>query len=124
MGLTGWSNGLWAFSSKVRSRSASPSLSLWLCVLLNFLSALATAAQTSIATESIPNNAYSGDKACEQCHSAIYESYRKTAMARASGPVQGNLIPGEFIHKPSHLHCKVSEEAGHAWLNFDREGAG
>jgi hypothetical protein len=91
---------------------------------LNFLTALATAGQTRISTEPIPNNAYSGDKACEQCHSAIYESYRKTAMARASGPVQGNLIPGEFIHKPSHVHYKVSEEGGHAWLNFDREGAG
>jgi len=45
-------------------------------------------------------------------------------MARTSGPVQGNLIPGEFIHNLSHVHCKVSEERGHAWLNFDREGAG
>src|SRR6266850_954150 len=124
MGLTGLSKGPGTFLSKARSRSASACIPLWFFVLLNFLTALATAGQTRISTESIPNNAYSGDKACEQCHSAIYESYRKTAMARASGPVQGNLIPGEFIHKPSHLHCKVSEEAGHAWLNFDREGAG
>jgi len=74
MGLTGWSNGLWTFFGKVWNRSASPKLSLWLCVLLNFLSALATAAQTDSATESVPHNAYSGDKACQQCHFAIYES--------------------------------------------------
>src|SRR6202171_6726324 len=109
MGLTGWSKRLWGFFSKVGSSSTSPSLSLWLCVLLNFLSAHATAAQTSIATESIPRSPLSGDKSCQQCHSAIYESYRKTAMARTSGPVQGNLIPGEFVHATSNVHYKVFE---------------
>lgn len=43
-------------------------------------------------------------------------------MARASGPAQGNLISGEFIHAPSHIHYRVFEESGHAWLSFDREG--
>jgi predicted CXXCH cytochrome family protein len=44
-------------------------------------------------------------------------------MARASGPVQGNLIPGEFVHATSNVHYKVFEEGTHAWLSFDREGA-
>jgi predicted CXXCH cytochrome family protein len=64
----------------------------------------------------------SGDKICEPCHAKIYQSYEQTAMARASGPAVGNLIPGEFTHAPSNVHYKVYEQEGHAWLSFDRDG--
>ena len=44
-------------------------------------------------------------------------------MAKASGPAIGNLIPGDFNHAPSHVHYRIFEESGRAWLSFDREGA-
>ena len=68
-------------------------------------------------------SAYTGDKACERCHVEIYQNYQKTAMARASGPANGNLIPGEFFQAPSRVRYKVYEQDGRAWLSFDRDGA-
>lgn len=105
-----------------RSFLAPAYLILWFFVLLNFHDALGIAGPSSISTEPLPNKGYVGDKACQKCHPVIYESYRKTAMAQASGPAQGSLIPGDFIHAPSHVHYKVYEEGGHTWLSFDREG--
>lgn len=43
-------------------------------------------------------------------------------MGRASGPAQGNLIPGEFTHPQSRVHYKIYQQDGRAWLSFDREG--
>jgi hypothetical protein len=122
MGLTHWGQRFGTFLSKARSRPASVDHLVWFFVLLNSLNTLDIAAQTNIPTELVPTNTYVGDKVCQQCHAAIYESYRKTAMARASGPAPGNLIPGELTHASSHVHYRLLEESGHAWLSFDREG--
>jgi tetratricopeptide (TPR) repeat protein len=62
------------------------------------------------------------DAACAHCHDKIYRSYEKTAMARASGPSKGNVIGGEFTHKPSGVHYRVYEKDGKVWLSFDRTG--
>lgn len=43
-------------------------------------------------------------------------------MAHASGPIAGNVIPGEFTHKSSGVHYKIQEAGGHVWLEFDRDG--
>ena len=65
---------------------------------------------------------YVGNEACARCHSAIYESYERTAMARASGPAIDVLTPAEFTHKESGVHYRIYAESGRAWLNFDRAG--
>jgi hypothetical protein len=123
MNLAGSCKRFGIFLGTARNRSASVLFVLSFLVLLNFRNVLDIAGQTNIPAEPIPNRFYAGDKVCQPCHSAIYENYRKTAMARASGPAAGNLIPGEFIHAPSHVQYQVLEESGRAWLGFDREGA-
>jgi predicted CXXCH cytochrome family protein len=70
----------------------------------------------------VDRNGYVGSQACARCHSAIYESYQKTAMAHASGPAIDVLTPAEFTHKESGIHYRLYEENGRAWLSFDRLG--
>ena len=67
-------------------------------------------------------NGYIGNEACARCHSAIYQSYRRTAMAQASGPAIDALTPAEFTHKESGVHYRIYSEKGSAWLSFDRPG--
>jgi len=100
-----------------------PRLSVWCFAPLILLSALETTARTRASPGAVPDNSYIGDRACQQCHAGIYESFLKTAMARASGPAKGSLIPGDFNHAASHVHYRVFEASGHAWLSFDREGS-
>ncbi len=69
-----------------------------------------------------PNEGYVGNEPCARCHSSIYESYQRTAMARASGPAIETLSPAEFAHKPSGVHYRIYTEGGQAWLSFDRSG--
>jgi tetratricopeptide (TPR) repeat protein len=65
---------------------------------------------------------YVGNEACARCHSSIYDSYQRTAMARASGPALDALTPMEFTHKESGVHYRIYAENGRAWLSFDRPG--
>jgi tetratricopeptide (TPR) repeat protein len=67
-------------------------------------------------------NGYVGNQACARCHSAIYNSYQRTAMALASGPAIEALMPAEFTHKESGVHYRIYAENGRAWLSFDRPG--
>ncbi len=60
---------------------------------------------------------------CAPCHREIYERYRTTPMANASGPAARGFIPGDFVHAASGVHYGVSEEAGHVWLSYERESA-
>jgi tetratricopeptide (TPR) repeat protein len=65
---------------------------------------------------------YVGNQTCARCHSAIYESYQRTAMAHASGPAIDVLRPAEFTHKESGVHYRIYAENGRGWLSFDRPG--
>ena len=49
---------------------------------------------------------YVGNEACAGCHSAIYQSYSRTPMARASGPAIENVIPCRFF--PLQIRCSLS----------------
>ena len=60
---------------------------------------------------------------CASCHREIYERYRKTPMANASGPAEAGFIPGEFTHGASGVHYTVTEDGGRVWLNYARENA-
>ena len=93
------------------------------------LSVLGSAAQSLEPAQSSGANSkgadpsgYAGNEACARCHSAVSESYQKTAMAHASGPATDALTPAEFTHKESGVHYRVYAENGRAWLSFDRPG--
>jgi predicted CXXCH cytochrome family protein len=61
--------------------------------------------------------------ACASCHRDIYERYRKTPMANASGAAVDGVIPADFYHAPSGVHYKVFAESGRVWLTYMRENA-
>ena len=46
-----------------------------------------------------------------------------TPMANASGPAASGFIPADFVHSASGVHYRVSDEAGHVWLSYERESA-
>jgi hypothetical protein len=75
-------------------------------------------AKTQAADEHDPN------AECAPCHQAIYDRYRKTPMANASGPAAAGFLPGEFTHAASGVTYKLEKTDGHVYLNFERdEGA-
>lgn len=61
------------------------------------------------------------DAACASCHEDIYERYRQTPMAHASGPAAEGFIPADFVHAASGVHYRVTEDDGRVWLNFARD---
>lgn len=58
--------------------------------------------------------------ACASCHRAIYERYRKTPMANASGPAADGFIPADFFHRASGVRYRIYEDGGKVWLSFER----
>jgi hypothetical protein len=77
-------------------------------------------------THAAPHDAqdqFLGNEVCRNCHAAIYESYRQTPMAHASGPALDNLILADFTHSASGVHYRIYLDRGRAWLSFNREGA-
>ena len=68
------------------------------------------------------NPTYVGNEACAKCHSSIYNSYKQTPMAHASGLSMENIIPADFTHQASGVHYRIYADAGRAWLTFDRDG--
>lgn len=67
-------------------------------------------------------NGYAENRACAGCHAALYQSYLKTPMARASGPASDDLMPADFTHRPSGVHYHIFRDGGRAWLTFERPG--
>ncbi len=63
------------------------------------------------------------NSACAPCHRDIYERYRKTPMANASGRALDGFIPADFRHAVSGIHYKVFEQSDNVWLSYVREGA-
>ena len=59
--------------------------------------------------------------ACAPCHREIYERYRPTPMANASGAAAEGFLPADFVHVASGVHYRVTEEAGNVWLSYERE---
>ena len=71
---------------------------------------------------------FTGNKACELCHKAIFENYRRTPMARSSGPVAGGggVPPGAFRHTASGINYRVDSRgiaAGRKFTYFIGSGA-
>ena len=63
------------------------------------------------------------DQACARCHQKIFDSYKKTPMAQASGLAVDGLLPGEFTHSASGVHYRLFLRDGRAWLSYERPDA-
>ncbi|QNI30259.1 tetratricopeptide repeat protein [Alloacidobacterium dinghuense] len=63
------------------------------------------------------------DAACAKCHRKIYDSYKRTPMAQASGIAADGLIPGDFLHAASGVHYRLFLQDGRAWLSYQRPNA-
>ena len=61
------------------------------------------------------------DAQCAACHREIYERYRTTPMANASGLATEGFLPGDFVHTASGVHYRVAEENGRVWLSYERQ---
>ena len=59
--------------------------------------------------------------ACAACHREIYERYERTPMAHASGPARDGFIAADFEHAASGVHYRITEDAGHVWLSYQRD---
>jgi predicted CXXCH cytochrome family protein len=65
---------------------------------------------------------YVGNDVCARCHAPIFNSYKQTPMAHASGPAEQDLIPGDFVHEKSGVKYRIYKEAGRVWMSFERRG--
>ncbi|MFZ0631956.1 MAG: tetratricopeptide repeat protein [Acidobacteriaceae bacterium] len=63
------------------------------------------------------------DARCASCHSQIYESWKRTPMANASGPAAQGFIAADFIHAPSGVHYRMELDHGQVWLSYERPDA-
>jgi predicted CXXCH cytochrome family protein len=63
------------------------------------------------------------DQACARCHQKIFDSYKKTPMAQASGLAADGLLPGEFTHAASGVRYRLFLRDGRAWLSYERPNA-
>ncbi len=60
--------------------------------------------------------------ACAGCHRAIYERYRKTPMANASGAAADGFLPGGLTHAASGITYKMEDRDGRVSLAYERPG--
>ena len=59
-----------------------------------------------------PEAAYADSRQCAGCHSAIYQSYRRTGMAQALyRPRPENTPAATFFHKTSETHYAMLQRA-------------
>ncbi len=83
-------------------------------------SLLAASQPTVAAGDHAPANPSGNDAACAACHRAIYDRYRSTPMANASGAAVDGLIPGVFEHAPSGVEYRVFLQGARAMLSYRR----
>lgn len=76
--------------------------------------------KTAPSSQAVPPS--DPNAACAPCHRKIYERYRQTPMANASGPAINGLIPADFEHAASGVHYRIFAQGGRAWLTYEREG--
>ena len=99
-------------------------LIVWILVaagVTSYVSSQSTSSPSNGATPGAPSVA-PGSEACAGCHSEIFHSYKKTAMAGASGPAGEGLITGEFVDKKSGVTYRVFEREGRVWMSYERDG--
>jgi tetratricopeptide (TPR) repeat protein len=70
-----------------------------------------------------PARPWDADAICAPCHQQIYDSWRRTPMAHASGPAAEGFIPADFTHAISGVHYRVYLDQGQVWLSYQRPNA-
>ncbi len=63
------------------------------------------------------------DTVCANCHRAIFDEWKRTPMAKASGPAAEGFIPADFTHATSGVHYRMILDNGQVWLSYERPGA-
>jgi predicted CXXCH cytochrome family protein len=63
------------------------------------------------------------DGVCASCHRDVYERYRTTPMANASGRAADGLIPANFVHPASGVHYRVYSDHGTVWMSYTRDAS-
>lgn len=63
------------------------------------------------------------DARCAGCHEKIYESWKQTPMAKASGPAAQGFIAADFTHAASGVHYRMELDHGQVWLSYERPNA-
>ncbi len=58
---------------------------------------------------------------CAGCHRAIYDRYRSTPMAHASGAPADGFLPARFTHAVSGVSYRIEQSDGRVWLDFERD---
>ncbi|MGA9673624.1 MAG: hypothetical protein WBQ94_30815 [Terracidiphilus sp.] len=99
-----------------RSRLLRPIIP-WLVLAAAALTLPTTALSASQSANNDPN------LTCASSHKEIYDRYRTTPMANASGPAADGLITADFRHEASAVHYRVFEQSGQVWLSYQREAA-
>lgn len=87
-------------------------------ILTSFASLAATQHDLSHAPQS-----QDPDAVCGTCHRQIYEEWKKTPMANASGPAVKGFIAADFTHRPSGVHYQMVLDNGQVWLTYERPHA-
>jgi len=109
-----------AYASGISGRPIFRWLSIGLIGLL--ATTIAIRPQTGTSPTAKPQAvAADPNAACAACHRQIYDRYRTTPMANASGPATDGLVPGEFHHKPSGVYYRVFQQGSEAWLSYERD---
>src|SRR4051812_26811529 len=95
----------------------------WASILaFSLFALLSSRLETAFSAPSAPPTSPPGNEACGTCHSAIYNSYRSTAMALTSGLAADHLIAGSFFHRPSGVTYRTFLRNGMPFLSYEREG--
>ena len=63
------------------------------------------------------------DAVCAKCHRQIYDEWKRTPMAHASGAAADGFIPADFTHAASGVHYRMYLDAGQMWLAYERPNA-
>jgi len=63
------------------------------------------------------------DAVCAGCHRQIYESWKRSPMANASGPAEEGFIPADFTHAASGVHYRIYRDQDQVWLSYERPNA-
>ncbi|MFP5236164.1 MAG: cytochrome c3 family protein [Acidobacteriota bacterium] len=98
----------------------------WLGISVWMVSAVAAAAVGSAiprVKKARRRNEDDPDAECASCHRAIYDRYKLTPMAHASGPATEGLIDADFRDAASGVHYRVCRQGGRVWLSYERNDA-
>ena len=70
------------------------------------------AAGTQLPDAPVPSPSQDPDAVCASCHRQIFDTWKRTPMAHASGPAAEGFLPADFTHAVSGVHYRVDLDRG------------